>query len=486
MPVRNLIVIVLASLLSLVCYAKTPRNRFASLYAEAVDHVSAHYIEEVAPRTLFEGAMNGMLSNLDPYSQYIGPAAYQEFQENLEQEFGGIGVMVELNPETDRLTVLSPIVGTPAYEAGMMAGDIILEVDGESTEGFGLPDAVELLRGPAGTTVKIQVQHKGDPEPVEMDIVRAKIEVPSVLGDIRLPDGNWSFLLEDNPRIGYIRVITFGDHTVSQLRDALRSIEAAGAEGLILDLRYNAGGLLTAAIETCDMFIDEGMIVSTRGRNATIQKQFEASSPMVIEAKMPIAVLVNKYSASASEIVAACLQDHGRAVVGGRRTWGKGTVQNVITLEMGKSLLKLTTATYWRPSGQNIHRGRNTEEDALWGVMPDDGFDVELTREQEEQIARQRRQRDYIDDGDSTEADDPETGESDNDNGDAEDDVADDVADDVEDDVEDEIEGNVEEGSVEDNSDNDGDDAGPIDDPQMRRMIEYIERMIDQQKELAA
>ena len=137
---------------------------------------------------------------------------------------------------------------------------------------------------------------------------------------------------------------------------------------------------------------------------------------------------------------------------------------------MGKSLLKLTTATYWRPSGQNIHRGRNTEEDALWGVMPDDGFDVELTREQEEQIARQRRQRDYIDDGDSTEADDPETGESDNDNSD----------------VEDEIEGSVEEGSVEDNSDNDGDDAGPIDDPQMRRMIEYIERMIDQQKELAA
>ena len=207
---------------------------------------------------------------------------------------------------------------------------------------------------------------------------------------------------------------------------------------------------------------------------------------------MPIAVLVNKYSASASEIVAACLQDHGRAVVGGRRTWGKGTVQNVITLEMGKSLLKLTTATYWRPNGQNIHRGRNTEEDALWGVMPDDGFDVELTREQEEQIARQRRQRDYIDDGDSTEADDPETGESDNDNGDVEDDVADDVADDVEDEIEGSVEegsveeGSVEEGSVEDNSDNDGDDAGPIDDPQMRRVIEYIERMIDQQKELAA
>jgi carboxyl-terminal processing protease len=259
-------------------------------------------------------------------------------------------------------------------------------------------DAVELMRGKPGEPVHLKVLHKGDEEPVEMTIERAIIQVDSVLGDTRGPDGTQNFYLEGYPHLAYIRVSTFGAKTVEEMRAALSQVEERGASALILDLRYNPGGLLNSAVEISDMFIDEGVVVSIKGRNHELRDQHEATRGGTHSA-LAMVVLVNKYSASASEIVAACLQDHGRAVVVGERSYGKGTVQNIIEVEGGRSVLKLTTADYWRPSNRNIHRHKDAKETDEWGVMPDEGFLVEMDDEQVKQAMRSRQDRDMLRNG---------------------------------------------------------------------------------------
>ncbi len=398
MPLRNLLTIFLASIISLACYVRADRNRYASSLAEAMNLIDAHYVEGVKFRDLYENAMKGMAGGLDPYSAYIDPSEYQHFLEGLDQEFGGIGILVEVNPETKRLTVMSPLVDTPAYRAGMRAGDTILEIDGNDTEGLTLKDAVELIRGKPGDPVLLSVLHVGDEEPVELEVERAIIPIESVLGDRRADEGTWSFELEENPRITYVRLITFGERTLDELTETL---EDRNVDALVLDLRDNAGGLLTAAVQTCDLFIDKGMIVSTRGRGGKIRRPHTAGSDMILDRDIPMAVLVNRFSASASEIVAACLQDHGRAKIIGQRTWGKGTVQNVIQLEGGRAALKLTTASYWRPSGKNIHRSTKAKDEDGWGVQPNEEFEVLLTAEEADKVRLHRRGRDAFLNGDT-------------------------------------------------------------------------------------
>jgi len=414
MPQRNVTIIFLTAVVSVVCYQKAIRNRFAGALAEALGQISRYYVEPVDDRRLFEGAMQGMVQQLDPYSAYIGPQELSEFQETLEQQFGGVGIIVEINPQTQRLTVLSPLVGTPAYEAGMRAGDTVLAIDGESTEGFSLEDAVRRMRGPPDTPVRLEIMHKGEQQSIQLTLTRAIIHVDSVLGDTHNPDGSWSYVLEQDLRIGYIRIINFGDATAGELRRTLGDL-AGRVEAVILDLRGNAGGLLTAAVETSDMFLEGGAIVSTRGRSHHRGKQYSAQTGNeVLPADLPLAILVDRYTASASEILTACLQDHGRAVVVGQRTWGKGTVQNVLSLESGNSALKLTTATYWRPSGTNIHRSRNATEEDDWGVRPDPGFEVVLDDKEFARLMTYRRQRDFAADPvpptPSTPAEDPAAG----------------------------------------------------------------------------
>jgi carboxyl-terminal processing protease len=414
MPQRNVTIIFLTAVVSVVCYQKAIRNRFAGALAEALSQISRYYVEPVDDRRLFEGAMQGMVQQLDPYSAYIGPQELNEFQETLEQQFGGVGIIVEINPQTQRLTVLSPLVGTPAYEAGMRAGDTVLAIDGESTEGFSLEDAVRRMRGPPDTPVRLEIMHKGEQQSIQLTLTRAIIHVDSVLGDTHNPDGSWSYVLEQDSRIGYIRIINFGDATAGELRRTLGDL-AGRVEAVILDLRGNAGGLLTAAVETSDMFLEGGAIVSTRGRSHHRGKQYSAQTGNeVLPADLPLAILVDRYTASASEILTACLQDHGRAVVVGQRSWGKGTVQNVLPLESGNSALKLTTATYWRPSGKNIHRGRNATDEDDWGVRPDPGYEVVLSDEEFARLMTYRRQRDFASDAvppsPSTPAEDPAAG----------------------------------------------------------------------------
>lgn len=395
MPVKNILIVAVSAVLSLVCYETAQRNRYAGTITEAISIIEQEFIDDVDGRELFENAMDGMVSELDKYSGFISRDDFSQFQETLDQNFGGVGVIVDVDAETNRLTVTSPLVNTPAFRAGMRGGDIIMEIDGASTEGMSLRDAVRLMRGPPGVAVHLVVQHRNG-EVEEMDVERAIIPIESVKGDMLRSDGNWMFHMQSNPRVGYIRISTFGEKTVEELTQALK-FEHGEVDALIVDLRNNAGGLLSAAVATCDMFIDEGAIVTTRGRGGIERRREMATrGTTIVDRDVPVVVLVNHFSASASEIVAACLQDHGRAKIVGERTWGKGTVQNIIELEGGRSALKLTTATYWRPSGKNIHRKKNASEELPWGVRPDPGLEVEVTDDELIEVAKERQRRDVL------------------------------------------------------------------------------------------
>ena len=395
MPARNLVILMLAAIISLVCYRTASRNHYGGLLANAIGEINKTFVRPVDSRTLFEGAMDGMVRQLDPYSDYIDPKELSEFKEDLDQKFGGIGIVVELNRETNRLTVLSPLPDTPAFEAGMRAGDQILAIDGKSTEGFQIRDAVDLMRGEPGTSLIVTILHTGADEPIDMELDRAIIPIASVLGDVRNSDGTWQFTMESHPRIGLIRLANFGEKTASEMKEAILSLKGE-IDGLVLDVRGNGGGLLNAAIDVCNLFVDEGPIVSIRGRIESDYRDYEADASSTVLPDLPMAVLVNGYSASASEITAACLQDHERAIVVGTRSWGKGTVQNVMPFEGGKSALKLTVATYWRPSGYNIHRHVDATEEDAWGVTPNEGYVVETDDETFTKILLLRRERDRV------------------------------------------------------------------------------------------
>jgi carboxyl-terminal processing protease len=413
MPLRNLVVLFTAAVLSLVCYERAARNRYVGTLTEAMNIITQQYIDEVDSRVLFDGAMDGMVKQLDPYSGYTSPAEYEQLKETIDQEFGGVGIVVEINADSGRLTVMSPLIDTPAYKAGLKSGDVIMGINGEDTLKMTLRDAVEKMRGPEGSDVKVAIQHAGETDTVEYTLQRAIIPIESVLGDTRHADGSWSFTLEQNPRIGYIRLVNFGERTTEELRSALHTLTQPKLkiDGLIIDLRGNAGGLLKAAVETCDMFLDSGVIVSTRGRGNVEKWSASAEPGKELPADVPMVVLVDKYSASASEIVAACLQDQERAKIAGQRSWGKGTVQNIILLEGARSALRLTVASYWRPSGKNIHKKKGAKDTDEWGVRPDPGLEVNLTDKQFEQVFRARRLRDMSLPGEAATETKPPVGE---------------------------------------------------------------------------
>ena len=407
MPRRNFRAILVVVALSLVFWRNSltakPRDDMMELYGvfvDAVERVEANYVRAVPRKELLESALRGMLEDLDEHSAYFSEDEWKQFQKELGESYTGIGVSVNIDPDSNRLTIVAPLVGAPAYVAGVLAGDTVLEVDGQSTEGWNRDKAVEALTGRPGTSVNLTVMHAGAEKTETLTVERSIIAQPSILGDLRKPDDSWDFLLDKDKKIGYIRVSGFYEDTPDDFKKALQELKDQGMKGLVVDLRNNPGGRLTAAVEMCDMFVRDGRIVSTKGRN-TKESTFDAEDGGILDAPdgigdLPIAVLVNEYSASAAEILSACLQDHKRAVIVGQRTYGKGSVQNILPLDDGDNVLKLTVATYWRPSGKNIHKFKNNKPSDEWGVSPNEGYEVKLPLEELAHWAEGRRDRDLI------------------------------------------------------------------------------------------
>ena len=364
------------------------------LFADTFEQIERNYVKDVDRRQLIQAAIRGMVTQLDPYSNYISPEELKRFNQEVEQEFGGIGIQVQMDPKTRRLMVMTPLPGTPAYKAGIKSGDLIMEVEGKSSEGISLEDAVKTLQGKPGTEVTIGIQHAGSDKTEQIKITRALIQVSTVLGDTHKPDDSWNFIVDADSKIAYIRLTHFGRRSADELHEVLESLKDGEMKGLVLDLRFNPGGLLGQATKIADLFLESGTIVSVKGRN-TENRVWTAEKDGTYSG-FPMAILVNRFSASASEIVSAALQDHKRAVIVGERSWGKGSVQNVIELEGGSSALKLTTAQYLRPSGRNIHKFPGAKDDEEWGVGPDPEHKIEVTQQEMQEYLEYRRQRDVI------------------------------------------------------------------------------------------
>lgn len=307
-------------------------------FAEVLERIRAAYVEEVDDSTLLKAAIRGMLSELDPHSSFLAPDDFDDLQVSTQGEFGGLGI--EITMDQDSVVVVTPYDETPASEAGLKAGDIILAIDNENVQGLLLDEVAKRLRGEQGSTVKLSILPLNAKTPRTLTLTRDIIKVQSVRHKTL------------RPGIGYLRISQFQTHTARDAKAALATLQAnAPLHGLLLDLRNNPGGVLSGAIQVADLFLDQGLIVYTQGRQQE-RLEYNASSSALF-ATAPLVILVNGGSASASEIVAGALQDHGRAILVGQRTFGKGSVQSILPLS-GDSALKLTTARYYTPKGRSI------------------------------------------------------------------------------------------------------------------------------------
>jgi carboxyl-terminal processing protease len=314
--------------------------RNLEVLTDVLSLIESSYVEETDSQSLIYGAVRGMLETLDPHSSFLTPDMYEDMQAETQGEFGGLGI--EITVKDGALIVVSPIQDTPAFKAGMQAGDEIVEIDGKPTEGLDVMDAVRLMRGPKGEKIEIGVRRKEHEKLIKFEIVRDIIQIESVKSRLI------------GQKYGYIRLSQFQEHTSEELKNHLQSLreEASSFDGLILDLRNNPGGLLDQAVAVSDLFLDHGLIVYTEGREIDAKMEFTAR-PEGTEPHYPIVVLINGGSASAAEIVAGALQDYDRAIILGEQSFGKGSVQTIIPLG-DRSALRLTTARYFTPSGRSI------------------------------------------------------------------------------------------------------------------------------------
>lgn len=360
-----------------------------------------------------DATLSLMLHSLDQHSAYIDPETKRQFDIQTQQQFIGVGIQIVKDLETDFIRVTTPIRGSPAYKAGIKKGDLLIKVinttdkDGRelpepketSTKGMSSTDVVKTILGKRGTKVTLVFLREmpdGQRE-IAFDLIRNQVQVETVFGVKRNADDSWDFWLDKENKIAYIRLSQFAMNTTSDMRRAIASLVSQGMQGLVLDLRFNPGGFLSAAVEISDLFVEDGTIVSIKPRDSSQERVYRARSRDTLLG-FPIVVLVNGGSASASEIVSACLQDQGRAIVLGERSFGKGSVQNIRDLDVGDgpAELKLTIASFWRPSGKNLNRFPNSKEADDWGVRPTEGFEVKLDPLEREKLFEQLRENEAI------------------------------------------------------------------------------------------
>jgi carboxyl-terminal processing protease len=357
------------------------------LLVDVRHELTSHYVEEPDEQAMTRAAVEGMVESLDdPYTNYLSPDALDSFNRSMQGQFQGIGAQVD--EYQNRPRIVTPLEDSPAWEAGVMAGDIILEIEGEDTLDLSLNEAVDKLTGKKGTDVTITVRHENGEEE-QITITRDVINVQTVRGFQR---GNDGYMLNQPRDIAYIRITQFSTQTSEELREALQTIKEDKPSGLILDLRFNPGGLLQAAVEVSDMFLqDDQTVVSVKGR--TVEPETHKATGETVMPEVPIVVLANEASASAAEIVTGALKDNDRGHVVGTRTFGKGSVQQLRMLESGQGALKITNAYYYLPSGRNIHR---REGDKVWGVDPSEGSYVPMSQDAISEMIEIRREQNVL------------------------------------------------------------------------------------------
>ncbi len=397
---RNISVLLIAVLLVVVTVVSVREDPFAlagqnpeavrrglDLLTDATQLIEQHYAREVDEEKLYENAVQGMLQGLDRFSSFIPMEELDEFNKRVKGSFGGVGIVIGM--EAGWLTVITPIEDGPSYRAGVLAGDRIIKINGKSTEGITLDEAVKKLTGKPGTKVTYTVIHEATLDRETFTITREIIHIKTVKGIRRNENDQWQYLLEGDEGVAYIRLTSFTADTVEDLRSALKDAKEQGMESLVLDLRWNGGGMLSAAVGVADVFLNSGVVVSTRGRKDP-EERFEAHEEDTV-GNFPMVILVNDRSASASEIVGGALQDHSRAIVLGERTFGKGSVQRIFPVQNGQAAVRLTVAKYYLPSGRCIHREEDAEE---WGVDP--LIEVKMTPQEYLEVFRARRESDVL------------------------------------------------------------------------------------------
>ena len=330
-------------------FSKNDLYEKIDLFGEVIENIKKDYVDDVDQAEMMDSAINGVLQSLDPYSAYMSPELFQEMQTDTRGEFGGLGI--EIGMEAGVVKVISPIDDTPAEKAGIKAGDYIVKIGKEQVQGKSLMEAVKLMRGPVGTSIDLTVRRKNVKKPLEFTLIRKIIEIKSVNSEIKSKDKN----------IAYIRLKSFNENSDNQFLKSIKKFESdQKVKGYVIDLRNNPGGLLTQAINITDFFLEEGEIVSTKGRKISETRKFFARKGDEVNGK-PIVVLINNGSASAAEIFAGALKDHKRAIILGENSYGKGSVQSIIPLRNGGGM-RLTISKYYLPSGKSISEV---------GVVPD-------------------------------------------------------------------------------------------------------------------
>ncbi len=389
-----------------VTVSAPPPDKDYQLVRSIVDvlaEVDKNYVRELSDddkKKLVEDMINGGLSKLDPYSEYFNQEELQAFETQSEGQYGGVGIILGKDPKTSYLKVETPMPGSPAYDAGVHADDLILKVGDKSTESMQIQDARHVIMGEPGTKVTLTLLRDGTTKPEEITLTRARIEVHPVKGVARDPadPAKWDYLADKENKIALVRLQLFNERSDKELKAAVEQAQRDGAQALVLDLRDNPGGLLNQAVAVADLFLDHGTIVGTKDRNGN-GRSWSAKEPGTLldpADKHPMAVLVNRYSASASEIVAAALQDNKRAVVVGERSYGKGSVQKVFDLPGRHAAVKLTTEKWITPNGRNITRWPDAKETDEWGVHPDPGLEVKLTDDDRRKYVQHMREVEVV------------------------------------------------------------------------------------------